>query len=528
MQTLAGERLVTGMKINMMKRTRTYVCIALLMNCVLFSYAEAALEVTKIQDTTVDTDAMTLSAATYGYAINGLSFQQDAVVTYNGWQYVAYYNKDGYVCLSRRQLPSGSWQRIEFTDHTLSTTSNAHKVVTMGICPNDGTIHLSFDHHGSTLNYRVSEAGVATNPASITWSTDRFGEVIHYLEAGESYPRVTYPRFWQTPDGNLQFGYRIDGSGDGDWAMVDYDGSTGLWHDTRTVISRTGTYYDACSGNSNKRNPYMNNLAYGPGGKFYATWCWREDAGGANHEIMYSFSNDGGYVWLNDESNTIRIFTDSQNESQTLLTLNIGAGEDNIVGVATGEAGTEELITLDTPGTTVVDLNSCYGMMNQTTQAVDPLGRIHTVMWHCTDESYEGYSYSRWGPQGARRYLHYFRDAQGYWHCNELPVYVGSRPKLFIRSNGDAFLIYQSRVTENPTSTGIYFIDGDLTICGATAESQWTDWEIIHTEPGFFLNEMLGDHYRFEQEEILSVMVQESPDWAGQSTPLRILDFTIE
>jgi hypothetical protein len=517
------------MKIKMIKTKSIYICTAVLLNCIVLSYAEAALEVTKIQDTTVDTDAMTLSSgAPYGYAINGLSFQQDAVVTHNGWQYVAYYNGNRHVCLSRRQLPSGAWQRIEFTDYTLSTTTDAHNVVTTGICPNDGTIHLSFDHHGGTLHYRVSEAGVATNPGSIVWSTARFGSVLNYLEAGKSYSSVTYPRFWQTPEGNIQFGYRIGGSGDGDWAMVDYDGSTGLWHDTRKVISRYGDYYDACSGNSNRRNAYMNNLAYGPSGKLYATWCWRESAGGANHDIMYAFSNDGGYTWMNDQTNTIRIFTDSPSESQTLLTLNIGAGEDNIVGVATGNSGTEVLIDLDTVGTTVVDINTCYGMMNQITEAVDPLGRIHTVMWHCTEESYEGYSYSRWGPQGARRYIHYWRDAQGNWHSNELPVYVGSRPKLFIRSNGDAFLIYQSRITENPTDTGIYFIDGDLTICGATAESLWTDWQIIHVEPGLFLNEVLGDPYRFQEEEILSVMVQETPSTIGQSTPLRILDFALE
>ncbi len=517
------------MKINKIKTVKIYVLAILLSSCVLFSYAEAALEVTKIQDTIVDADAMTLTYPDYGYAINGLSFQQDAIVTYNGWQYVVYYNEDGHVCLSRRQLPSGSWERIIFTDYTLSTNRNAHKVVTMGICPNDGTIHLAFDHHNSTLNYRVSEPNVATNPDSIIWSTDRFGPEIAYLEAGKTYYPVTYPRFWQTPDGNLQFGYRFEGSGNGDWAIVDYDGSTGLWHDTRTVISRDGVYEDACTnGTSYSRNPYMNNITYGPSGKLYASWCWRESAGGANHDIMYAFSNDGGFTWMNDLSNTFKIFTESQGESQTLLTLNIGAGEDNIVGVATGDSGTEELINLDTVGTTVVDLNSCYGMMNQNTQAVDPLGRIHTVMWHCTDESYEGYLYSRWGPQGARRYIHYWRDVQGNWHSNEIPVYVGSRPKLFIRSNGDAFLIYQSRITENPTSTDIYFTDGDLTICGATAESLWTDWQILHVEPGLFLNEMLGDHYRFQEEEMLSVMVQESPDWPGQSTPLRILDFELE
>ena len=79
------------MKINMMKNIRIYACIALLMNCFLFSYAGAFPGVIKLSDAIVDSDAMTLSSgAWYGYAINGLSFQQDAVVTLNGWQYVTY------------------------------------------------------------------------------------------------------------------------------------------------------------------------------------------------------------------------------------------------------------------------------------------------------------------------------------------------------------------------------------------------------------------------------------------------------
>lgn len=523
------------MKINMMKNTGIYACLALLTNCFLFSYAGAFPDVNKISDTTVATDAMTLhSGAPYGYAINGLSFQQDAVVTHNGWQYVTYYNGSHRACLSRRQLPSGSWEEITFTDYTLTGNSliDAHCVVTVGICPNDGTIHLSFDHHGGTLNYRVSEPGVATNPGSVTWSTARFGSVRHYLESGKSYSSVTYPRFWQTPDGDLQFGYRIDGSGNGDWVMVDYDASTGLWSNTRKVISRTGDYYDSCAGDSYARNAYMNNLAYGPDGKLHATWCWRESAGGANHDIMYAYSKDGGYVWLNGEGDTdaIKIYTGVHGtEIQTLLTLNFGIGEDNVVGRATGNSSTEKLITLYSLAVTVVELNSCYGMMNQQAQAVDPEGRIHTVMWHCTDETYEGYSYSRWGPEGARRYFHYWRDSEGLWHRNELPGYVGSRPKLFIHSNGDAFLIYQSRRgTIDPYDTGIYFDEGDLTIQAATAAEQWDDWQVVHTEDGPFLNEMLGDHYRFEQEEVLSVMVQESPSYHGESTPLRIIDFSLD
>ena len=132
------------------------------------------------------------------------------------------------------------------------------------------------------------------------------------------------------------------------------------------------------------------------------------------------------------------------------------------------------------------------------------------------------------------------QNTSGWWHYYEMPWIAGSRPKLFICQNGGAFLIYQS--VRDPIALGynLYFIDGDLTICAASAQSNWTDWQIIHVEPGLFLNEMLGDPYRFEQEQVLSVMVQQSPTYAGpvrkdvisngagQSTPLRIIVFFLD
>jgi hypothetical protein len=483
--------------------------------------------VSKIGDTTVASDAMTLgSGSPYGYAINGLSFQQEALMTFNGWQYITYYNSARYVCVGRRQLPAGSWEVLTLTDYTLSTTTDAHNVISMGICPNDGTIHLSFDHHGGILHYRVSQVGAASNPASVAWNASLFGPVLNALEAGKSYSSVTYPRFWPTPDGNLQFGYRIGSSGNGDWAIVDYNASTGLWTNTRTVIGRTGTYTDSL-GTSTVRNPYLNGpIGYGPDGKLHLTWCWRETAGGANHDILYAYSQDGGFTWYNNEPpKGLRIGTGPQ-PLQTILGLTWVNEGLQLVGRSTGDSTTQQLILLDSPGIQVVTLDRYYGLMNQQAQAVDSQGRVHIVMFHCTPETYQGYTWSTWGPEGARRYYHYWRDAQGIWHRNELPDYVGSRPKIFIRSNGDAFVIYQSRRTVNLTDTGIYFMDGDLTIQAATAASQWTDWQIVHVEPGYFLSEALGDKTRFEQG-VLSVMMQESPAAIGAATNLRVLDFQL-
>jgi len=85
--------------------------------------------------------------------LNGNAFQQDAIVSFNGWQYAAFYSfldkntpEPLYVHLARRQLPHGKWDVLVFTDYP-QTVDDGHNTVQMGICPGDGTIHLSYDHH---------------------------------------------------------------------------------------------------------------------------------------------------------------------------------------------------------------------------------------------------------------------------------------------------------------------------------------------------------------------------------------------
>lgn len=86
------------------------------------------------------------------HAINGNAFQQDAITSFIGWQYAVFYSAQGtapeplFVHLARRQLPSGPWEVIVFKDYP-QITDDGHNTVQIGICPGDGTIHLSYDHH---------------------------------------------------------------------------------------------------------------------------------------------------------------------------------------------------------------------------------------------------------------------------------------------------------------------------------------------------------------------------------------------
>jgi len=456
-----------------MTRKLSLGCFLLL----LFSSFEvlADSKLVKIGDSLIDPQALTIQGL-FGQAINGMSFQQDAVVSHKGYQYVAYYDSQRHVCLARRKLPAGKWDILRFTDYDFKS-NDAHNTISMGICPKDGTIHLAFDHHGHPLHYRVSKKQAASTPEKTSWNEELFGPVISELEKGKPI-RITYPRFLQTPDGDLQFFYRRGGSGNGDRMLVDYDPQNGAWLNTRQIDSGKGTYEG-----SKSRCSYPNGYTYGPKGKLHATWVWREGAHTANHDLMYTYSEDNGKIWLNNKSVKL-----------------------------------QEPASLDSPDITVARIPATYGLMNTHGQAVDSQGRIHVVMCHCSDKSFQAAASkpgeSLWGSAEAHRYNHYWRDNNATWHHVELPWVAGNRPKLFFDSKDNAYLIY---CTRNELAT----------IAGATAASEWTDWKIIHVEKGPFGNEMLGDPYRWKDEHIISIMVQGLAKNPHDPTPLRIIDFKV-
>jgi hypothetical protein len=142
-----------------------------------------------------------LTVVSYGGYLNGESFQQDGIVSYKGYQYAAFWNTNRHVVLARRILPSGTWSSFEFTDYSLAL-DDAHNTISLGICPGDGTLHLSFDHHSNNLHYRKSVAGLATNPSAATWAASSFSAVTSSLVGSTTVALVTYPRFVTEPGGS--------------------------------------------------------------------------------------------------------------------------------------------------------------------------------------------------------------------------------------------------------------------------------------------------------------------------------------
>ena len=470
-----------------MWKTIALCLVAFLVAPVLACGAEFAL--VKQGDSVVDPVALTIEGG-FGQCINGLSFQQEALLSHEGFQYVAYYDAARWVCVARRKLPAGEWQVLRLMDYKFES-NDAHNVISMGICPGDGTIHLAFDHHGHPLHYRVSRKGVAREAEKTVWEASVFGPVQCELESGVPVPTVTYPRFWQTPEGGLQFCYRRDSSGNGDRMLVDYDPAQGNWKGTRQIDSRKGVF--AVGGlKSASRCSYPNGYDYGPLGRLHMTWVWREGGGTANHDLMYAYSEDRGFTWKNNAGATLA-----------------------------------EPAGLDSPGITVFPISPLLGLMNTHGQAVDSKGRIHAVVWHCTEASLKAAGSApgeeRWGPPEARRYHHYWRQTDGQWRHRELPGVAANRPKIVLDREDNAFVLFGGR-----RSGGSDLHDaGALHILAATSAGEWSDWHAAHVEAGPFLNEMLADVPRWKREGILSIMVQEPPEKAHDPTPLRVLDFAV-
>lgn len=436
----------------------------------------ATLETKKVGDSTVDSAALHFTNGAWGLCVNGQTFQQDALTTFRKFQYATYYDAAGRLCVARRKLAAPAWEAIRFGDYHFRG-NDTHNVAVMGICPRDGTIHLAFDHHGHPLHYRVSLPGVASAPEKFSWNTNLFGKITSELEPNRKLARVTYPRFVRTPDGGLQFGCRIGGSGDGDKCLANYDPHTGTWKNFGACFGSTGNYLGQTS-----RNPYLNGYTYDRKGYLHVTWCWRETGDpDTNHDFAYAWSKDGGKTWLNNAGKKI------------------------------GERG-RQLVTVESPALHVFEIGMNRGLVNATTQAVDHRNRIHAVTSHLPDEVPQQ---STW--EAARQksaYFHYWRDATGNWHRNQMD-FIGSRPQLWFDDSDNAYLVFVGdRFNPSP----------NLSIAAASAKNDWTDWKIIHTEPGPFSGQPQIDRYR--GGEVLSVYIQEAPtSGIGTASALRVLEF---
>ncbi|RBR07864.1 uncharacterized protein FIESC28_10482 [Fusarium coffeatum] len=399
--------------------------------------------------------------------LNGVSYQEDALITYGDYQYVTFYETapagylNHFVRLGRRKIaPSvADWEYLTFEDYT-QKTMDGHNMISMGIS-GDGKIHLSFDHHKDVpINYRVSKEGIAKEVPS-KWSAELFGPVVHSLDGSEGpYSPLTYPRFEPLPNGDMLLEFRIGQSGSGDSYIHRYSSSTGKW-------TAQGMYIQ---GDDN--NAYINGLDY-LDGKLYTSWTVREtpDAD-TNHGVYFAYSNDDGKTWFN-----------------------------------TNDTKLSKPISTSDESTLVWDIPQDSRMVNQEGQYIDTKGRFHVLMRDVLS--------------GKHLYQHYLRDTSGKWTKNTINPAGLNGPDLYDprgKFAGDASGEYLFGLLPDPVkqATGIYV---------ATASKGFKDWTALAEIPNTS-TEPLFDKTRLHEFGVLSVFVRQAGGFPDRK--LQVWDFELD
>lgn len=461
---------------------------------------------TLVRDSVLSTNArLFASNATYGRAINGIAYQSQILLSFENYQYTAWYdNTTLTVFLARRTIDGetpGAWEIVN-TGSTFvnGVNGDAHNVITLGICATDGTLHMAWDHHGHNLRYRRSVAGLCTTNKA-AWGAGMLNAEQNWLvAAGQTVTVVTYPLFISAPDGKLVLQWRYGGSGGGDNFLSVYNGSTGAWSTPVQFDSRVGTYVE--SSTSTSRNAYINGLDFRSDGSMHVTWTYREGAGTSNHDICYAYSTDFGVTWRNN------------------------------AGTVIADTAQGQRISLTSPGILVKRKDMRQLMINQQTQCVTPDGRVHMMMLHRREDpgyEYPNYSTANYSINGTA-YYHYIRDPQtNAWTQRRIPpgiAPVGSRPCLGYDSQGNLYAVFLTYTDRSEVFPG--YRGGYLAVATASKLSSYTDWKVAYISTTKYNGEPQLDQTRLERDNLLSIFVQEdSAVTSAIGTSLHVIEFSV-
>ncbi|MEN3322429.1 BNR repeat-containing protein [Mariniflexile soesokkakense] len=207
-----------------------------------------------------------------GNSVNTVKFRKNALTAYKEFQFTAYYNQEGYLILGKRNIKSSNWTTLK-TNYK-GNVKDAHNSISIAV-DGSGYLHVSWDHHNTKLRYAKSK-----EPLSL-----ELGE--ETLMTWEQEDKVTYPEFYNLPNGNLVFFYRSGESGRGNLVINSYDIYTKKWTPLQSNLidgeDKRSAYWQACVD------------AFGI---IHMSWVWRETWGvETNHDVCYARSKDGGKTW---------------------------------------------------------------------------------------------------------------------------------------------------------------------------------------------------------------------------------------
>jgi hypothetical protein len=232
--------------------------------------------------------------------INVVANARNAISSFNGFEYAAFYGGDAsltngyrYVCVGRRPIGTNNWATVR-TGFSVSNSiiGDDHCAISIGIDGN-GFMSIAFGVHADPMRYITT----TTRVDSATWTSLAFKATANFGDATAT-SAVTYPEFYNIPGSkDLLFAYRNGGSGNGDMHFVRYDATAKTFAATK-VIDGTSTSVSA----------YTNNLVHDSKGNLLMSWVWRETGGyQTNHDIMLVKSPDEGKTWKDAAGNSLAL-----------------------------------------------------------------------------------------------------------------------------------------------------------------------------------------------------------------------------
>jgi hypothetical protein len=223
----------------------------------------------------------------YGWSnnsINTVKFRKNALTSFKNFQFIAYYDADGTLVLGKRKLNSTHWQTTKTVYK--GNVKDAHNSISIAV-DGDGYLHISWDHHDTKLRYAKSKL-----PLSLDLGDEE-------SMTGISEQKVTYPEFYNLPNGNLLFFYRSGSSGRGNMVINSYNLKDKKWSQLQTNLLN----------GENNRSAYWQ-AKVDQQGVIHLSWVWRESWDvSTNHDLCYARSKDGGITWekSNGEKYTLPI-----------------------------------------------------------------------------------------------------------------------------------------------------------------------------------------------------------------------------
>lgn len=219
--------------------------------------------------------AQTTHSIAEGWASNSVNtvvFRKNSLASVGEWQFVSFYDAQQHLVIGKRKLGTQNWE-LKQTKY-MGNARDAHNSISI-IVDGQGFLHIAWDHHNNQLNYAKS-----ITPLSLELS-DKLSMT------GKNENAVTYPEFYNNPDGSLLFLFRNGGSGNGNLVLNKYDLTSKTWSQVHSnLIDGEG-----------KRNAYWQAVVDN-NGTFHISWVWRESPDVAsNHDMCYARSKDGGTTW---------------------------------------------------------------------------------------------------------------------------------------------------------------------------------------------------------------------------------------